>query len=408
MKLHHPGKTLTLSALTLALLTACGSPNHPTKTAPAAPVVSVAPAIHESVYDWAEFTGRLQAPQTVDLKPRVSGVITAVSFTEGSIVRAGDPLFRIDPRPFQAKVDELSAEVASARTQLGLAQRDLDRAVHLRKGNAMSAEELDKRRAARDQAESSLKALTASLQLARLDLSFTVVTAPITGRVSRALITPGNYVTAGQSTLTSLVDTDKVYAYFDADEQTYLAFQQHHGNGDGLPVYLRLADETGFPHRGYLDFVDNSVNPTTGTIRVRAVFDNHDGRFTPGLFAHLKLAVSDRYNAVLVSDRAVGTDLNTQYVLVVNQANKVSYRPVTLGARMAGLRVVKTGLADGERIVVNGLQRVHPGIQVQPENVPMANRDTLAELNREQAEVQASTDAKAAATRLALHDELRD
>lgn len=379
------GMTLASSTLALSLLAACSEPSAPAQqTAPPAPVVSVAPAIRQTVFDWNEFTGRLEAPETVELKPRVSGVVDKVLFDEGAFVQQGTPLFQIDPRPFQAEVDRLTAEVASARSQLGLAERDLQRATSLNARNAVSAEALDNRQAQRDQAASRLKALQAALNLAQLNLDFTRVEAPISGRVSRALVTEGNYVSAGQTGLTSLVFTDKVYAYFDADEQTFLKFRQHHADGAQVPVFMQLANESEFPHQGQIDFMDNRLNPQTGTIRARAVFDNRDGRFTPGLFARLKLAVSGRYEAVLINDRAVGTDLSNQFVLVVNGANEVSYRPVTLGSRLQGLRVVKDGLQDGEHIVVNGLQRVRPGSQVQPQTVPMASADALARLAREQ------------------------
>lgn len=404
------GMTLLASTLALTLLSGCDSQADAPQNqmnAPA-PVVSVAPALHQSVYDWNEFTGRLEAPETVELKPRISGVVDKVLFDEGAFVQAGAPLFQIDPRPFQAEVDRLAAEVASARSQLGLAERDLQRAVSLKAGNAVSAETLDNRQAQRDQAAARLKALQATLQLAQLNLDYTHVNAPISGRVSRALVTEGNYVSAGQTLLTSLVFTDKVYAYFDADEQTYLKYRQHHAEGAAVPVFLQLANESGFPHQGRIDFVDNRLNPQTGTIRARAVFDNPDGQFTPGLFARLKLAVSGQYDAVLISDRAVGTDLSNQFVLVVDGANQVAYRPVTLGARLHGLRVVKNGLKDGETIVVNGLQRVRPGIEVQPETVPMTSADTLARLALEQDKMLQAAAAPASQTPALLKTQLKE
>jgi multidrug efflux system membrane fusion protein len=257
----------------------------------------------------------------------------------------------------------------------------------LRKSNAISAELADARASAAKEAQAAVAGIQAELDNARLNLSFTRVTAPIDGRVSRAEVTAGNLVTAGQSQLTSLVSTDRVYAYFDADERVFLKYvelaRQTGGHTrDASPVYLGLSSEDGHPHLGQLDFLDNQVNPQTGTIRGRAVFDNVNGRFTPGLYARLKLVGSKTYDATLIQDVAVGTDLGKKFVLVLDKDNAVQYRTIELGPKMEGLRIVRSGLAKGEKIVVNGLQRAMPGSIVEPQSVPMADEATLAQLAR--------------------------
>lgn len=359
-----------------------------------APVVSVATVINETITEWDEFTGRLEAPQTVELRPRVSGYINAVAFAEGSLVKQGDLLFEIDPRPFQAEVDRLTADLRSSKARLDLAKRDLQRAKSLKRQNAISLEQVDNRESQLQQAQAQVESTTSALAIAKLNLSFTKVTAPINGRVSRALITEGNYVTAGQSLLTSLVSIDAVHAYFDADEQTYLKYISLANQGERPssreqrnPVYMSLANEKDFPHSGYIDFVDNQVNPSTGTIRARAVFENENGKFTPGLFARIRVIGSGRYDGILISDRAVNTDLNNKYVLVVNGENKVEYRPVRLGPKLNGLRIVRDGLNASEQIVVNGLQRVRPGMEVNPEQVSMAKPEQLERLFAQQRRV---------------------
>jgi multidrug efflux system membrane fusion protein len=237
--------------------------------------------------------------------------------------------------------------------------------------------------------------IQAELDNARLNLSFTRVTAPIDGRISRADVTAGNLVNAGQSLLTTVVSTDKVYAYFDADERVFLKYielarQDGSDARDASPVYLGLSNEEGHPHLGQLDFLDNQVNSKTGTIRGRAVFDNRDGQFTPGLYARLKLVGSSTYDATLIKDEAVGTDLGKKYVLVLGDDNSVGYRAIELGPKLQGLRIVRSGLAKGEQIVVNGLQRAQPGSTVDPQSVPMADAETLAALARQRRAVDAS------------------
>ena len=383
---NNPVWPLSLTLAAVLLLSACGQAPQATQPMLAAQV-SVAEVIEQPINEWDEFTGRLEAPESVDVRPRVSGFIDQVTFDEGSLVKKGDLLFQIDPRPFEAEVKRLDAQLQQARASQARTASEARRGERLRKSNAISAELADARASAAQEAQAAVAGIQAELDNARLNLSFTRVTAPIDGRVSRAEVTAGNLVTAGQSQLTSLVSTDKVYAYFDADERVFLKYVElaRQAGGqirDASPVYLGLSSEEGHPHLGRLDFLDNQVNPQTGTIRGRAVFDNADGRFTPGLYARLKLVGSSQYAAALIKDEAVGTDLGKKFVLVLGEDNSVNYRAIELGPKMEGLRIVRSGLAKGEKIVVNGLQRAMPGSIVEPQSVPMADSETLAALAR--------------------------
>lgn len=385
-----------LAAVALVVMTACGRAPEVAQ-APGAPQVSVAKVLQQPINEWDEFTGRLEAPETVQVRPRVSGQIDKVAFTEGALVKKGDLLFQIDPRPFQAEVNRLEAQVAQARATAARSDNEAQRGERLKASNAISAELAETRTSSAQEARAGVAAIQAQLELARLNLSFTRVTAPISGRVSRAEITAGNIVTADQTPLTSVVSTDKVYAYFDADERVFLKYNQLARDGQRSqtsPVYLGLSNEDGNPHLGRMDFVDNQVNPKTGTIRGRAVFDNADGRYTPGLYARLKLVGSKTYDAVLIKDEAVGTDLGKKFVLVMDKDNKAAYRTVELGPKLEGLRIVRSGLTKGDSIVVNGLQRVHPGSTVTPQDVPMANEATLAALAEQQEALQARNTVK--------------
>ncbi|ARU56444.1 RND superfamily HAE1 family efflux transporter inner membrane pump subunit [Oleiphilus messinensis] len=386
-------RKIILGVFTAIFVSACSAPSNetPAQSQPQLPIVSVAPVLFETITEWDQFTGRLEAPETVVLRPRVSGYIEQVAFTEGSLVQKGDLLFAIDEKPYKAEVSRLTAELKAAFSRLSLAKNDLKRAESLRKQNAISEEQLDNRAAERDQAAANVEATHAALQSAELNLSYARVTAPISGRISNAQITEGNYVTAGVTELTRLVSVDEVYAYFDADEQSYLKYQTLY-QGDSMgdlgeyksPAFLQLANEQDYSHLGALDFIDNQVNPQTGTIRVRATFSNAEHRFTPGLFARIKLAAQAPYNAVLVTDRAIGTDLNNKYVLVLSEENHVEYRGIELGPKVNDMRIIRSGLEAGDIIVVNGLQRVRPGVQVQPETVAMFSPDDLATLRDEQ------------------------
>jgi multidrug efflux system membrane fusion protein len=348
---------------------------------PPPPQVTVANVVERDVTEWDEFTGRLQAVDSVEVRPRVSGLIAAVRFQEGAIVRRGAPLFEIDPRPFQAEVDRLRAELARARATNQRAASELQTAEKLRAENAIAKEEHDRRAAFAQESTAQSAAVEAALRAAELNLEFTKVTSPIDGRVGRAIVTEGNLVSSGPgeaTLLTTVVSLDPVYAYFDADEQIFLKYSAASSAGpkgptlrdgragSGLPIRMALANEDGFPRVGHMDFLDNQLDGATGTIRGRAVFRNTDGQLTPGLFVRLRLAGTKAYRGLLIQDRAVGTDLSKRFVYVVGPKNEIQYRTVTLGPIVDGLRVVRNGLEAGESVVVTGLQRVRPGVQVTP------------------------------------------
>ncbi|MFY0701445.1 MAG: efflux RND transporter periplasmic adaptor subunit [Bermanella sp.] len=381
----------------LSLLSACGDETQ-IQSAPPAANVSVAPVIHQRITEWDEFTGRLEAPESVSLRPRISGFIDSIAFKEGSLVNEGDVLFNIDRRPFSAEVRRLTAELEDAKSRLNLAKSSYKRANELSSKNAISIETFDSSAADLEQANARLRSVTAALEVARLNLGYTKITAPISGRISRAMITKGNLVAAGNTLLTTIVSVDKVYAYFDADEKTFLKYMQLAKDGTRPssrdvknPVYMSLANDTDYPHEGYIDFIDNQVNPTTGTIRGRAVFDNSKGDFIPGLFARIKLIGSAPYEGILINDKAINTDLKNKFVLVLDKDNNVQYRAIEMGEKLNGLRIIKSGLSPNESIVVNGLQRVRPGSPTTPTVVPMADQATLALLQAQQSRIDDTT-----------------
>jgi multidrug efflux system membrane fusion protein len=348
----------------LAIVAACAKPAPP----PPPPEVTVAPAVGRDVADWDEFTGHFEPVDAVEVRPRVSGFVQRVAFAEGAIVRRGDVLFTIDPRPYEADVARAEAELARARTRAQLAAAEHDRAQRLVATQAISREELDARSSGRAESDAAIRAAEAALATARLNLEWTVVRAPISGRVGRAAVTPGNLVQAGSSAatpLTTIVSVDPIYVYFDTDEQAYLKYvRAMRGQGSRQPVYIGLTNEQGFPHQGTLDFVDNRLDASAGTIRVRAVVNNTDRLFAPGLFARVRLVGSATYPATLIQDQAIGTDQDRKFVLVLKPDSSVEYRPVTIGRLVDGLRVVSSGVRPGENVVVNGLLRVRPGMKV--------------------------------------------
>ena len=372
--------TLAATVAAAALLVGCG-PSGSAAQAPPPPQVSVAAVVEKRVKDWDEFTGRFQAVETVEIRPRVSGYIDKIAFKEGSLVKQGDLLFVIDPRPYQADYDRAAADLKRYKTALELARIESTRVQRLRESGAVSQEELDERTSTVAQAEANVAGAQAALESAALNMGFTRVTSPVTGRVSRAEVTRGNLVTGGNNggtLLSSVVSMDPIYLYFDSDEQAYLRYMEMARSGERTspreatsPVHIGLANEEGFPHSGTMDFVDNQLNPQTGTIRARAVFANKDGLFTPGLFARVQLVGSDDYNAILIDDRAVNTDQSQKYVFLLGADNKVEYRKIKLGRVIDGLRIVREGLKPGDVIVVNGAQRVHPGLTVAPQRVTM-------------------------------------
>lgn len=356
---------LTLTPLVALLLAACGQKPGGAGGHGGPPPVSVAPATQREVQEFDEFTARLEAPDTVEVRARVAGTVEAVRFKEGQVVRKGDPLFSIDARAFKAEVARAEAQIAALKTQADLARADLARSEKLVSVNAVSQQEIDQLRSALRSAEANQKAAEAALVQARLNVEYANVTAPVSGRTSRANVTPGNLVGVGDPVLTSVVSSDKVYAYFDASEATYLKYMRS-AKPAQTAVQMGLSNEQGYPHTGKLDFVDNRLNPATASIRVRAVFDNKAGQFTPGLYARVKLGGSGSYPGVVVPDRAITTDQTRKIVLIVGANNIVQPRPVTPGALIDGMRVVD-GVKAGELVVVDGLLRAFPGAPVTPQ-----------------------------------------
>jgi multidrug efflux system membrane fusion protein len=394
-------------AVATLLLFFSGAGHGHSHTKPAAantsvPEVTVAAVIHRPLHEWQEFSGRLQAVNTVEIRPRVSGYVDRVGFEDGARVKKGQLLFQIDPRPFQAEVDRLVAERSRSVSDLELAKANRARAERLISAHAVSRESYEQLVAAEASAQGALGSIDASLEEARLNRAFTEVRAPIDGHVSRAIITSGNLVTSA-SLLTTLVSDDPVYVYFDADEQTYLRYTK--AQRDSGPtktasaVYVGLVDEEGYPHPATLDFIDNQVDAATGTIRARAALPNPAGRYTPGLFARVRLVGGEDQNSILIEDRAVGTDLSKKFVLSLTADNRIEYRLVELGPEIDGLRVVTRGLAPSDVIVVNGLQHVRPGQTVTPTRVAM--RDDSDGLTQVAAEREPNSATGEAAQRLA-------
>ncbi|MBW8812594.1 MAG: efflux RND transporter periplasmic adaptor subunit [Caulobacterales bacterium] len=373
--------TPTKAAALLGALFLAGCGAEAQTPAPQAPpaVVEVAPVTFKTLRQWDDFTGRLEAVDRVALHPRVSGEIVAAPFAEGARVRKGQLLFQIDPRPFQAEVDRLRAQVERAKAKAQLAIADGGRAERLLAQEAIAREEAERLASEAKAAQADLQAAQAALRAAELNLSFTRVVSPIDGRVSRAMITRGNLVSP-TDLLTTVVSDSPIYASFNTDEQTYLKYAEAQRGGEN-PVYMGLMTETGFPHRGRLQFIDNAVDAHSGTINGRAIFDNGDGSFTPGLFARVRL-VSDKAQPVaLVPEQALGADLGKHFVLVLGAGNHVQYRSVTLGRAVGEYRIVTSGLAPGERIVTAGLQKVKPGDLVAPKQTSARiNTAELADL----------------------------
>ncbi len=348
-------------------------------TPPAAQVmpsveVDVANVISRTVTDWQSYSGRLDAVDRVDIKPLVSGTITAVHFKDGQLVKKGDALFTIDPRPYAAEVDRAAAQLASAQARDVFTSTDLARAQRLIADNAIAKKDFDQKENAAREAVANVKAARAALETARINLGYTQIVAPVAGRVSRAEITVGNTVSAGAQSpaLTTVVSVSPMYAAFDVDEQTYLRYLARDTGKNGVPVDLGLANESGYSRKGTVYSVDNRFDTTSGTIRVRARFDNADGALVPGLYARIRVGGGEPHPALLVDEAAIGTDQSKKFVMVVDPANKVQYREVQLGERHGGLVEIAGGLKEGERIIVNGLQRVRPGDPVAPKTVKMA------------------------------------
>jgi multidrug efflux system membrane fusion protein len=370
--------TLAVAGLLAAVLSGCGEANSKDAPGPAsasqgAPITAAA-VVERAVTETQEFSGRMESVEHVQIRSRVAGYITQVNFQPGGKVKKGQVLFVIDPRPFKAEADRAEAAANAARAKADLARLELSRAEKLLADKAIAQREYDERAAGLKELDANARAALAQLDTARLNLGYTQVTAPIDGRASKAEITLGNLIDQNV-VLTSVVSDDQIYASFDGDESTYLRVGAQAHSGKPVKVRIGLASETGFPHEGKLEFVDNKLDPKTGAVRMRAVFANSDNLLVPGLFAKVQLesgsGASALANALLVDERAIGTDQSRKYVYVVGADNKALYREVTLGASADGLRVVRTGLKSGERIVVSGLQRVKPGATLAPQIVAM-------------------------------------
>ncbi|CAH0244268.1 Multidrug efflux pump subunit AcrA [Massilia sp. Bi118] len=359
-----------VAALIAGCSDATGKAAEAQPQAQAGPPVSAAVVVEKQVADTQEFSGRLEAVEHVEIRPRVSGFITAVNFKPGATVKKGEVLFVIDARPFQAEAERAAAAANSARAKADLAKLELSRAERLLGDKAIAQREYDASASAHKELEANARAAQAQYETAKLNLAYTRVVSPIDGRVSKAEITLGNLVDAS-SLLTSVVSTDRIYASFDGDEDTYLRVRSQAHSGKPVTVRVGLANEEGFPHEGKLEFVDNQLDTRAGSVRLRATFANKDDVMAPGLFARVQIGGGSEKPALLITDRAVGTDQSHKFVFVVDKDGKAEYREVKLGPVVEGLRVVKTGLKPGEKIVVNGLQRVRPGSPITAQTVPM-------------------------------------
>ncbi|EPG8759375.1 efflux RND transporter periplasmic adaptor subunit [Raoultella ornithinolytica] len=374
------------SAVIAMLLASCDN-SAAQNAAPQDPAVSAADVVVKSISQWDSFNGRIEAVESVQLRPRVSGYIEKVNYTDGQEVKKGEVLFTIDDRTYRAALEQAQATLARAKTQASLARSEASRTDKLIHTNVVSREEWEQRRSAATQAQADIQAAQAAVDAAQLNLDFTKVTAPIDGRASRALITSGNLVTAGDSAsvLTTVVSQKTVYVYFDVDESTYLHYQNLARSGQGaasnhlaLPVEIGLVGEDGYPHQGKVDFLDNQLTPSTGTIRMRALLDNTQHQFIPGLFARVRLPGSAEFQATLIDDKAVLTDQDRKYVYIVDKDGKAQRRDIKPGRLAAGLRIVQQGLNPGDKVIVEGLQKVFmPGMPVNAKTVAMTTRTAL-------------------------------
>lgn len=340
------------------------------------PAVTVATPIPRRIAEYDVYTGRLAAPQTVEVRPRVSGHLDRVHFTEGSLVKAGDLLFSIDPRPYQAVADRAAAELSRARHHAELAAAEADRATSLFKTRAISTDDRDQRVQSAAEAADAVRAAEAALAAAKLDLEFTEIRAPIAGRTSIARVTAGNLVSGGGASstlLTTVVSLDPVYCYLEVDERSALRYRALQAQGrrqsdqaGSITAWMGLADEEGFPRQGRLDFADNQLTPETGSLRIRAVFPNPDGAAPPGFFARVRIPGTGDYDALLIRDAAIGNDQGHPFVLVVDDSSVAAHRPVELGPLIDGLRAVRSGLRPQDKVIITGLMNVRPGTRVQP------------------------------------------
>lgn len=373
--------------LVIALaLCACGG--QPPAAPPSTKVTVVQPVARE-VVEWDEYTARLEAVESVEVRPRVSGYLQSIDFKEGAVVKTGDLLFLIDPRPYDAALRSAEAELQLAKSRLEIAKKNFARVALLLPRHAMSQEDADARESSVRQAEAAVLGAAAAVDSAKLDVEFTRITAPISGRVGRKLVTEGNLISGGAGTqstlLTTIVSFDPMYAYFEADERSYLKYMRLAREGERPtsrdfmhPVRVGLADEDGYPRQGLMDFVDNQLDRGTGTMIGRAVLPNPDLALAPGLFARLQLPGSGEYNALLLPDEAIGSDQSQKFVFVVNAESKAEYRAVKIGPLVDGLRAIREGLTPQDWVIVGGLHRVRPGSDVEAQRQSIESRPTPA------------------------------
>lgn len=383
---RQPSRIIFIAlALAAPAFSGCAADTSLAPTEP--PVVTVAQPLSRSIIDYDQYTGRVEAAQTVEVRARVRGELNKIDFNDGDLVKEGELLFELDPRTYQAALDVANAKKAVAEANKKLANTEYEREYALYVKRSTSARDVEIWAAKKGIALGEVSAAQAEIDRAKLDLEFAKIKAPITGRISRALVTKGNLVNAGggDTLLTTIVSVDPMYVYFDVDERSLELYKQRRAKELGekakekpvIPIFMGLVtDGQRFPREGTIDFADNKINPTTGTIRVRGVFPNKDGRLTPGQFARVKVPVGEKYTGLLVTDVAVGIDQGQKYLLIVNDQNKVEYRAVAPGRLDGDLRVFPpgAGLKAGEWVIVNGVQRVRPGIEVRPERVAMPTR----------------------------------
>jgi multidrug efflux system membrane fusion protein len=367
------------------LLAGCSKSESPNTKAPPKPVIVSSQPVQQEIVEWDEYTGRLQAVESVEIRARVSGYLKEIAFKDGGKVKKGDLLFVVDPRPYMAQLHQATAELDRAKSRLDLARNDVGRAQRLLKEQAISEEEYDTRSKNLVQAAASVESAKATVDIAQLNVDFTQIRAPIPGRISRKLITEGNLVAADTTVLATIVSVDPIHVYVDADERSVLKYRRLSIEGKrqsarDFKIYVEMAliDEQAFPHQGYIDYVDPEVNPATGTIRARGVFANPDDLLGPGLFARVRVPGSGKYKALLISDRAIAMDQGKQFVMVVTKDNHAEYRPIQTGRIHDGLRIVTIGLSPEDWVITNGLQFVRPGIEVEATHAPMQSDKTAA------------------------------
>jgi RND family efflux transporter MFP subunit len=378
-----------VSYLLIGAISACWagcSKQNTEQAAPPPPPVTVAKPITKEIVEWDKYTGRTDAVQSVNITARVSGYLYNITFKAGDLVEQGDLLFVIDPRPYQAAYDQANGQLRQAEAQEKLNNLNLARADELRAKSVIAKQDYDNAVSQKNVSDAQVIAAQAAVESAQLNLDFTEIKAPVTGRIGREQVTVGNLVQADSTLLTTLVSVDPIYAYFNIDERSELKYRQLAREGKladprsaEVPVYLQLENEQGFPHQGTIDFVNNQYDPSTGTLQVRGIFPNANGFLVPGAFVRVRIAGTPRYQAILVTDRAIGSDQGQKFALVVGQGNTVELRPVELGPVLDGLRVVRKGLTGDENVIINGLVNARPGSKVNPQPGDM-NQFTTSQL----------------------------